>query len=163
MNGERTTDTASEKLWKEMDRLVSDSRSGGHGYGDQGSFFDEREMLFMNLLKDAYDNDLGLIVSCTYDTQASTPGRLMAKQGFLEVDGMRFLVCFTSEKRAREAKYNTDWNIMKARDVMNNMFNKKAIWGLVFNPNDERMVIVLKDLLSLIMPGEKPKPEMFKE
>lgn len=38
MNGERTTDTASEKLWKEMDRLVSDSRSGGHGYGDQGSF-----------------------------------------------------------------------------------------------------------------------------
>ncbi|MCD8153528.1 MAG: SseB family protein [Clostridiales bacterium] len=162
MKGARTTGTASEKLWMEMDRLVSDSQPGRGGFGDQDSF-GKREMLFMNLLKGAYDNDLELIVACTYDTQASTPGRLMAKQGFLEVDGMRFLVCFTSEKRAREAKYNTDWNIMKARDVMNNMFNKKAIWGLVFNPNDKRMVIVLKDLLSLIMPGEKPKPEMFRE
>lgn len=162
MKGAKTTDTASEKLWKEMERLASASRSGGGGYGDQGSF-GEREMLFMNLLKDAYDNDLRLIVSCTYDTQMSTPDRLMAKQSFLEADGMRFLVCFTSEKRAREAKYNADWDIMKARDVMNNMFNKKAIWGLVFNPNDEKMVIVLKNLLSLIMPGEKPKPEMFRE
>jgi len=158
----KTVSTASEKLWKEMDRLVTNYQPGGRGLGNPGSF-GEREILFMSLLKDAYDNDLELIVSCTYDTHASTPSRLMAKQGYLEVDGMRFLMCFTSEKRAREAKYNTDWNMMKARDVMNNMFNKKSIWGLVFNPNDEKMVIVLKELLSLIMPGEKPKPEMFRE
>ena len=46
---------------------------------------------------------------------------------------------------------------------MNNMFNKDKIAGMVFNPNDEKMVIVLKDVLLSIMPGEKPKPEFYGE
>lgn len=46
---------------------------------------------------------------------------------------------------------------------MNNMFNKDTIAGMVFNPNDEKMVIVLKDLLLLIMPGEKTKPKFYRE
>ena len=47
--------------------------------------------------------------------------------------------------------------------IMNNMFNKDKIAGMVFNPNDEKMVIVLKDVLLSIMPGEKPKPEFYGE
>lgn len=35
--------------------------------------------------------------------------------------------------------------------------------GLVFNPNDKNMVIVFKDLLSVFMPGDKPKPEFYRE
>ena len=46
---------------------------------------------------------------------------------------------------------------------MNNMFNKEAIAGMVFNPNDKNMVIILKELLLLLMPGEKPKPEFYIE
>lgn len=46
---------------------------------------------------------------------------------------------------------------------MNNMFNKEKIIGIVFNPNDENMVIVFKKVLQLIMPGEKPKPEFYRE
>ena len=38
---------------------------------------------------------------------------------------------------------------------MNNMFNKDAVTRMVFNPNDEKMIIVLKDLLLPIMAGEK--------
>ena len=41
--------------------------------------------------------------------------------------------------------------------------NKDKIVGMVFNPNDEKMVIVLKDVLLPIMPGEKPKPEFYRE
>ena len=51
----------------------------------------------------------------------------------------------------------------KARDLMNNMFNKEKIMGMVFNPNDENMVIVFKELLIPIMPGEKPKSEFYRE
>lgn len=41
---------------------------------------------------------------------------------------------------------------------MNNMFNKQSIMGMTFNPNDEKMVIIFKELLLPIMPGEKPNP-----
>ncbi len=34
--------------------------------------------------------------------------------------------------------------------------------GMVFNANDEKMIIVLKDLLLSIMPGDKPKPEFYR-
>ena len=69
----------------------------------------------------------------------------------------------TSKQRAKQAKYNTTWDIAKARDLMNNMFNKDKIAGMVFNPNDEKMIIVMKEVLIPIMPGEKPKPEFYSE
>ena len=34
---------------------------------------------------------------------------------------------------------------------------------MVFNPNDENMVIIFKELLLPIMPGEKLKPEYYRE
>ena len=55
------------------------------------------------------------------------------------------------------------WSIDYSRDLMNNMFNKEKIMGMVFNPNDENMVIVFKELLLPIIPGEKPKPEFYRE
>ena len=81
----------------------------------------------------------------------------------MEVDGKRMLVCFTSKQRAMTARYNTDWDIAKARDLMNNMFHKESIAGMVFNPNDEKMLIVLKEWILPIIPGEKPKPEFYRE
>lgn len=136
-----------KELWRRMENLAISEPSL------------ERDMGFMLLLKQAYDQDMKLIMSCVYDPMR--PG--MARQGYMEVMGKRMMVCFTSKQRAKQADYNMTWDIAKARDIMNNMFNKDAIAGMVFNPNDEKMVIVLKDLLLPIMPGEKPKPKFYRE
>ena len=136
-----------EELWKQMENLANQEKSL------------EREMRFMLLLKEAYDMDMKLIMACVPEPVMSN----MARQGYMEVDGKRFLVCFSSKQRAKTASYNTTWDIASARELMNNMFNKKSVAGMVFNPNDEKMVIIFKDLLLMIMPGEKPKPRFFRE
>ena len=136
-----------KKLWEHMDKLASEKRSR------------EREAAFMLLLKFAYDEDMKLILSCFPDPEI--PGAV--RQGYMDVMGKRLLVCFTSKQRADRANYNTTWDVARARDLMNNMFNKNKIMGMVFNPDDENMVIVLKELLLPIMPGEKPKPEYYRE
>ena len=136
-----------KELWRRMENLAISEPSL------------ERDMGFMLLLKQAYDQDMKLIMSCAYDPMRPE----MARQGYMEVMGKRMVVCFTSKQRAKQADYNMTWDIAKARDIMNNMFNKDAIAGMVFNPNDEKMVIVLKDLLLPIMPGEKPKPKFYRE
>lgn len=136
-----------KELWRQMEQLASEKQSL------------ERDMAFMLLLKMAYDKGMKLIMSCAYDPMM--PG--MARQGFMEVMGKRMMVCFTSKQRVKQAKYNMTWDVAKARDLMNNMFNKEKIMGMVFNPNDENMVIVFKELLLPIMPGEKPKPEFYRE
>lgn len=136
-----------KELWRQMENLANEEVSL------------EREMKFMLLLKKAYDKDMKLIMACMYDS--IMPG--MARQGYMEVMGKRMLVCFTSKQRAKTADYNTTWDVAKARDLMNNMFHKESVAGMVFNPNDEKMVIIFKDLLLPIMPGEKPKPKFYRE
>lgn len=136
-----------EEFWKQMENLANQEKSL------------EREMRFMLLLKEAYDMDRKLIMACVPEPVMSN----MARQGYMEVDGKRFLVCFSSKQRAEMASYNTAWDIGSARELMNNMFNKKSVAGMVFNPNDEKMVILFKELQLMIMPGEKPKPSFFRE
>lgn len=136
-----------KELWRQMDNLSNEETSL------------ERDMQFMLLLKKAYDKDMKLIMACIDDPVM--PG--MTRQGYMEVMGKRMLVCFTSKQRAKTAVYNTTWNIAKARDLMNNMFNKESVAGIVFNPNDRKMVLIFKDMLWQIMPGEKPKPEFYRE
>ena len=136
-----------KELWRQMDMLAAETPNL------------EREMRFMLLLKRAYDKDLKLIMACRYNPVMPR----IAQQGYMDVDGKRMLVCYTSKQRARTATYNMTWDIAKARDLMNNMFNKQSIMGMVFNPNDEKMVIIFKELLLPIMPGEKPKPEFYRE
>ena len=123
-----------KELWRQMEQLASEEQSL------------ERDMAFMLLLKKAYDKDMKLIMSCAYDPMM--PGK--ARQGFMDVMGKRMLVCFTSKQRAKQAKYNMTWDVAKARDIMNNMFNKEKIMGMVFNPNDEKMVIVARNIANQI-------------
>ncbi len=144
MKGRQVTD---EELWKQMKNLANQEKSL------------EREMRFMLLLKEAYDRDMKLIMACIPDPVMPN----MARQGYMAVDGKRFLVCFSRKQRAKTASYNTTWDIGSARELMNNMFNKKSVSGMVFNPNDEKMVIIFKDLLLMLMTGEKSKPRLFQE
>lgn len=136
-----------KQLWREMENLANEEQSLAC------------DLQFMILLKKAYDDDMRLIMECEYDP--TMPG--IARQGYMDVMGKRMLVCFTSKQRARSVAYNINWDVAGARDLMNNMFNKDAVAGMVFNPNDEKMIIALKDLLLPIMPGEKPKPEFYRE
>ena len=147
MTEEKGNIMTDRQLWQEMENLGNEERSLA------------RDLQFMLLLKKAYDDDMKLIMACEYDPVM--PG--MARQAYMDVAGKRLLVCFTSKQRARSAAYKTTWDVARARDLMNNMFNKDAVAGMVFNPNDEKMIIVLKDLLLPIMPGEKPKPEFYRE
>ncbi len=144
LRGNEMTD---KELWRQMENLSNEEPSI------------EREMRFMHLLKKAYDKDMKLIMACVYDPMM--PG--LARQGYMEVEGKRMLVCFTSKQRAKTADYNTTWDVAKAKELMNNMFNKSSVAGMVFNPNDKKMLIVFKELLLQIMPGEKPKPEFYRE
>lgn len=114
---------------------------------------------FMYWLAEAYDEDLEVLISCFYDERM--PG--YAKQGYMDVEGKRFLVCYTSKERARAGKFNGNWDIARLRAVMNNMFNKDVIIGMVFNPGDEAMTLVFKEAMELLLPGEKEKPRFFKE
>lgn len=136
-----------KELWRRMENLSLEEQLLG------------RDMEFMLLLKTAYDKDMKLIMACQYDPL--NPG--LARQGFMDVMGKRMLVCYTSKQRAKTARYNMTWDIAKARDLMNNMFHKEKIMGMIFNPSDENMIIILKDLLLPIMPGDKPKPEHYRE
>ncbi|MCD7752538.1 MAG: hypothetical protein LUI10_12540 [Lachnospiraceae bacterium] len=136
-----------QELWKNMEMLAVQEPSL------------ERETSFMQLMKQAYDQNLHLIMASFYDSLH--PG--MARQGYVEVMEKRMLVCYTSKRRARRIKSNLNWDIAYARDIMNNMFHKDLIAGIVFNPDDENMVIIFKDLLLDIMPGEKPKPQGYRD
>lgn len=116
----------SKELWNKMEVLANQSYSG------------EQQAEFMELLKTAYNEDLELIISCVYIRANSQ----MAQQGYLEADGNRFLICYTNKNHAKREKRGGTWDIARARDILNNMFNKDAITGLVFNPEDEKMVII---------------------
>ena len=50
---------------------------------------------------------------------------------------------------------------LSIREMLNNLFNKKSIAGLIFNPDDANKVVIPKPLLEMLMPGEKPLPEHF--
>lgn len=119
----------------------------------------EKSMKFMLLLKTAYEKDMKLVIACT-----NTPGMPgMAQQGYIDVDGKRMLACYTSKSLAQHQSNHMQWNIAKARDVMNNMFNKPVIAGMVFNPGEEeKMVVIFKNLLEPLIPGEKVKPPHFR-
>ena len=119
----------------------------------------DRELQFATVLKQGYEEDRGILISCFYDR--GLPG--MAKQSYIEMGGDRYLVCYTSKKNARNARQGEDWNIASTRDILNNFFNKNVIAGLFFNPGHENMILIIKPLLEMIMPGEKEKPPFYRE
>lgn len=62
------------------------------------------------------------VMACIYDPELAG----MAGQAYMDVMGERMPMCFTSEQRAEEADYNADWDVARARDLMNNMFHNQS-------------------------------------
>ena len=83
------------------------------------------------------------------------------KDLYIELDGGRYMICYTSKKAAKSVRQSDGWAVASIRDILNNFFNKDVIAGLLFNPYCENMMIVPKPLLETIMPGEKEKPRFI--
>ncbi len=145
------------ELWKRMDELADQVHS------------ESRDLEFIKLLKTAYDEDMGLIMACIRTPNTAREGySAFINQAYIESDGEKFMICYTSSEHAkretrRADKFKIGWVTMRARDVMNNMFNQKDAGALIFNPENEKMVIIFKSDLEQIMPGPKPKPPLFRD
>ena len=84
--------------------------------------------------------------------------------------GNRYMLCYTGKNRAI---YDTDVSLypenagiyhLPVHDMLNNVFNKRTIGGLVFNRYlGDQSIIVRKSVLERLMPGEKPLPPNFKD
>ena len=135
------------EFWKKLDEIAKEPVSA------------DRELRFAMVLKQGYKENRGILISCFYDRHF--PG--MAKQSYVEMDGHRYLVCYTSKKNAKQALQGDDWNIASTKDILNNFFNKNVIAGILFNPGFESMVLVMKPMLEMFMPGEKEKPPFYRE
>ena len=136
-----------KQFWKELDTISKQEMSA------------MRELEFQCLLKKGYDENLGILIAYFYDD--AFPG--MAKQAFIEFDDGRYMICYTSKKIAKAARHGVSWDVVSIRDILNNLFNKDAIAGLLFNPYCENMMIVPKTLLEVLMPGKKEKPVFYQE
>ncbi len=143
----KTEKLTNEVLWEKMDRMASKGLPPAEN------------LRFLELVRQAYDQDLGLIIRCMY----RAPGHEIANQAYLEVMGQRYLMCYTSKSHAeREWREGGSWDICSARNVLNNMFNKDSIGGLIFNPDDQNSsVLCMKFMLQMIMSGNHPKPPFF--
>lgn len=116
-----------------------------------------RGMELAILLKMAYEDNKNLIIGCFYDMIRMG----QAFQAYLGTECERLMVCFTSKSEAKKKPYGIEWNEAKARDILNNIFNKRQVVAIIFNPCSDKEMIVPIELLKEFMPGEKPKPEGF--
>lgn len=116
-----------------------------------------RELSFQSLLKQGYEENREILIACFYDQKF--PG--MEKQAYIELDGGRYMICYTSKKAAKPVRGSDDWAVASIKDILNNFFNKDVAAGLLFNPYRENMMIVPKLLLEILMPGDKEKPPVL--
>lgn len=82
------------------------------------------------------------------------------------------MLCYTSNAHAEKEwhrlptrdRRGMSCEIQSLRNVLNNMFHKQVIFGIVFNSDDpENAYIIPKPILEMLMPGPKPKMPMYQE
>ena len=136
-----------EEFWRKLDQLTP-----------TGSDPDNIRR-FAQVLKQGYEQDLDLLVTGKLQGDQFNQAYIMSPHG-------RVLLCFTSDMHAAAFRaygydgYPAVCCLVKVRIIMNNMFNKESIAGLVFNPRDaNHATAVPKFLLEQIMPGPRLKPE----
>lgn len=146
------------KLWKALDEIAGQTSIEGS----------QRMLKFAELLKQGYEEDLSVL---TWSISADPQG-CQAYHAYIDTEYGRLMMCYTSKAHAMR-----EWRRLPSfdhrmegclaaplGDIMNNMFNKNAIFGLIFNSDDdEKYVMVPKVMLEFLMPGPKPKPDNFKE
>ncbi|MEE3420217.1 MAG: hypothetical protein VZR02_03835 [Lachnospiraceae bacterium] len=122
----------------------------------------EQFMEIMFLIKQAYDDDLSIYVRCyIYESNPD-----LGQQAYIGEKNQRFLMCYTSkqhagnEKRLSVVKPGQTMKTAKIRirDVVNNMFGKESIMGLIINPDDEKAsALVIKEAIRPLITGDFSK------
>jgi len=106
------------------------------------------------LLKQAYVEELNVLAQVYYSIDM--PG--MAFQAYLGSPNERFMICYSCKEQAKKESRGGDWAELNAKDILNNLFQKSVIAGLVFNSADEsRMLIVPRELLQEMIPESTRK------
>ena len=140
-----------ERLWKKLDK-ASDIKD-----------IAKRTNEMILLLKQGYEQNLDVLVF------GSVMNGDHFHQAYSDTEEGRLMMCYTTKAHAmKEHRRIAEGGLMMCREIsiwemLNNVFNKKSIFGLVFNPEDENMVIIPKMIMEIYMPGEKPFYEFFSE
>ena len=126
-----------KKAWKGLENFaISQEKLGGL-------------LDFIDSLLKMYDENLDILIACVED---SANINLVSQAYLKSEDDKRYMICFTSINRAIKTPQGTTWRAVSSKIVMNNMFNRDEIAGLVFNPFDEQQrVIMTKDILLKVM------------
>ena len=91
------------EFWKKLDEISRQEMSA------------MRELSFQSLLKQGYEENRGILIACFFDQKF--PG--MAKQAYIELDGERYMICYTSKKAAKPVRGSDDWAVASIKDICN--------------------------------------------
>lgn len=150
-----------KQFWMKMDQVSNTKKLS----------LPQKEERIAELLKTAYEEDLEILTICALMDSDHVRQLYFSKDELHpSAEGNRYMLCYTGKNRAI---YDTDVPLypedariyhISVRDMLNNLFNKRVIGGLVFNRYlDDQSIIVRKSVLERIMPGEKPLPPNFKD
>ena len=147
-----------EQYWAKMDQIF-DSKSL--------SSVQKKDEL-AKVLKTGYDENLDILCVCNETEEGQ------AHQIYVNVDeanplsvGNRYMLCYTGHNRAihdtHAPLYPKTALILElpTRDMLNNIFNKRVIGGLIFNRYLSNAIILHKTVLEGYIKGEKPLPPNF--
>lgn len=111
------------------------------------------------LLKHGYEQDLDILVSGSF--RDNDPEALYL--GYIDNDcGDNFIMCYTGWEHAhKEWRAGETENVLYGstafdiRAVVNDLYDKKSVTGIVFNPEDEDTIFILpKVILEKFIPRE---------
>jgi len=123
---------------------------------------------FAKVLKTGYDENLDILCVCNETKEGQ------AHQMYVNLDGdkplsvgNRYMLCYTGHSRAihdtHAPLYPKTALILEVptRDMLNNVFNKRVIGGLIFNRYLSNAIILHKTVLEGCIKGEKPLPPNY--
>ena len=123
---------------------------------------------FAKVLKTGYDENLDILCVCNETKEGQ------AHQMYVNLDedkplsvGNRYMLCYTGHSRAihdtHAPLYPRTALILElpTRDMLNNVFNKRVIGGLIFNRYLSNAIILHKAVLEGYIKGEKPLPPNY--
>lgn len=147
-----------KQYWAKMDQIF-DSKSL--------SAVQKKDEL-AKVLKTGYDESLDILCVCneTEEGQAHQIYVNLDEDNPLSV-GNRYMLCYTGHNRAihdtHAPLYPKTALILElpTRDMLNNIFNKRVIGGLIFNRYLSNAIILHKTVLERYIKGEKPLPPNF--
>lgn len=92
----------------------------------------------MKLLLKAYRDEKAVYVACRFSNASKTE----AQQLYVDYNGKRVYLCYTSPKKFVESKItDAECEMINTKTMINNVLSKKDVFGFVFNYRCSDMTI----------------------